>query len=104
MVFLRIFGTWFLLVAVIALVYDGTRTLASSDGLVVTALGEHWFRLHPSSLGLAQAAIERHVHPFLWDPVILTILQMPAWVVLGVIGLGLYLLGRKRKRIDIYSN
>ena len=71
---------------------------------MITALGEHWFKLHPASLNTAQAAVERHVNPTLWDPVIITILQMPAWAVFGVLGLLLYIGGRKRKRAGVYSN
>ena len=41
-------------------------------------VGEHWFALHPTSLQLLQPAIERHLTPFLWDPVMLTILTLPA--------------------------
>ena len=31
-----------------------------------------------------QPAIERHVAEWLWDPVVLTILTTPAWLVLGL--------------------
>lgn len=81
MIFLRIIGGWFLLAAVIALVYDGTKTLGSGDGeIVMTPLGQHWFNIHAASLNISQAAIERHVAPWLWDPVITSILTTPAWV------------------------
>ena len=61
--------------------------------------GPLWNALHPGSLQLAQPAIERHVHPVLWDPVILTVLLTPAFVVLGVPGVLLLLLtGRQRGR------
>jgi hypothetical protein len=41
-------------------------------------VGELWFMLHRDSLQLLQPAIERHLAPFLWDPVMLTILTLPA--------------------------
>jgi hypothetical protein len=58
------------------------------------ALGEWWFRLHPGSLQLAQPAIERHVSPALWDPVILTALEAPAALVALGAGAALLLAAR----------
>ncbi len=104
MLILRLLGVWLMLLAVVALVYDGTRMLADNGALVFTSLGEHWYSIHPQSLNTAQAGIERHVAPFLWDPVITTILLLPAWVVAGGIGALFYLLGYRRKRLNVYTN
>lgn len=61
--------------------------------------GALWWWLHPTSLQLAEPAIARHVHPVLWDPVMLTILLSPACLVLGVPGVLLLLVtGRRRGR------
>ena len=48
--------------------------------------GEFWFTLHVGSLNLAQAVIQRYIHPALWDPVIDGLLQWPAWSLLGAPG------------------
>lgn len=104
MLILRLTGVWLMLLAVVAVVYDGTRMLANNGEIAFTSLGEHWYSLHPSSLNLAQAAIERHVAPFLWDPVITTILLLPAWLVAGVLGALIYLLGYRRKRLEVFTN
>jgi hypothetical protein len=32
---------------------------------------------------LIQAFVQRHLHPFLWDPIITAALQWPAWSLLG---------------------
>jgi len=102
---LRVLGVWSLLVAMVALTIDATKSLASGEQQwVTTPLGEHWFTLHASSLNTAQAAIERYVYPFLWDPLILSLLQLPTWIVFGVLGLLLYRIGRRRRRIDVYDN
>ena len=64
----------------------------------IGALGEQWFRLHRESLGLLQAGTQRHIAPWLWDPVFQTILLCPGWLVFGVFGLVLrHLFRRKRK-------
>jgi len=93
-----------MLLAVVALVYDGTRILADDGRLVFTSLGEHWYSIDPASLNTAQAGIERHVAPFLWDPIISTILLTPAWIVAGILGALIYLLGYRHKKLDIYTN
>jgi len=104
MLILRLIGLWLMLLAVVALVYDGTRILADDGRLVFTSLGEHWYSIDPASLNTAQAGIERHVAPFLWDPIISTILLTPAWIVAGMLGALIYLLGYRRKKLDIYTN
>jgi hypothetical protein len=61
-------------------------------------MGKLWYQLSPGSLNLMQAVIERHVWKTLWDPIILTVLLQPVWLVLGIPGLLLALLARSRKR------
>jgi len=65
--------------------------------------GETWNDVHSNSLLLLQPAIERHVAVWLWDPVMLSILTSPTWLVLGVIGIILVLLGRKKKPLIGYA-
>jgi hypothetical protein len=65
-------------------------------GFALRALGQWWFFIHPDSLQLVQPAIERHVAPFLWDPVILSILQAPAAVLFAGLGACLLLLAARR--------
>ena len=100
---LRALGMLILLLAVVAIVVDGTKSLAASE-LIITSLGEQWFKLHAPSLSISQAAIERHVHPFLWDPVITALLRWPTWALLGVLGFVLYLFGRRKSRVRVFSN
>lgn len=81
----RVFGLWLVGAAVVGVVIDGTKSIAA-DKLVVTALGETWFTLSPSSLNQLQALVERNIHPILWDPVIQWILMLPNWAVIGALG------------------
>jgi len=62
----------------------------------LSALGTVWYSLHPGSLNLVQAVTERYLHPSLWDPVLLTYLRWPAVLDLGVPGVILLLLFRRR--------
>lgn len=99
---LRFIGLWLLAIAFVALIRDGTKTIAGS-AVTVTKLGADWYNFHPSSLLLLQPAIERHVAEWLWNPVIQTVLEQPAWLVLGILGAVLVLLGRKKKPLIGYA-
>ncbi len=62
------------------------------------ALGQLWFDLNRSSLNLVQAVVQRYIHPFLWDPIIVTILLCWAFAVLMVLGLLILALSHRRTR------
>jgi hypothetical protein len=63
----------------------------------LVVFGEIWFAVDPESLQLAQPAIERHLAPWLWDPVLVTILLLPASLTLIGLGLVLLLIGSFRR-------
>lgn len=100
---LRVIARPLLLLAVVALVYDGTRTLAGGSGLVITSLSDHWQSLHPASLQAFKTLLNG-LHPSLWDAGGQRIVKMPAWAVAGVIGLTLAWIGRKRRQLNVYVN
>ncbi len=62
------------------------------------ALGQLWFNLDRSSLNLVQAVVQRYIHPFLWDPIIVTVLLWWAFAVLMVLGLLILALSGRRAR------
>ena len=62
------------------------------------ALGELWYDLNRSSLNLVQAVVQRYIHPFLWDPIIVTVLLWWAFAVLMVLGLLILALSGRRTR------
>jgi DMSO/TMAO reductase YedYZ heme-binding membrane subunit len=98
----RVLGIWSLLAAAVILINDGTRSLTSGTW-ATTRLGEHWYNLHPASLNASQAGIERYVHTALWDPVIVSILHTPSWIIFGIVGVLLYWIGRRRRRRQGFS-
>ena len=99
---LRFLGLWILAAAFVALVIDGTRSIAA-NAPQITKLGKTWYDISPNSLVLLQPAVERHVGRWLWNPVIQTILERPTWLVLGVLGAILIVLGRKKKKLVGYG-
>ncbi len=59
--------------------------------------GQLWFDLDPASLNLVQAVIERYVWAPLWDPILSSLLQLPAVLVFAVPAGGLVLLCHWRR-------
>ena len=59
-------------------------------------LGLLWFNIDVDSLNLVQAVTQRYLFPELWDPVIVSILLLPAWLVFAVPGIILLILFRRR--------
>lgn len=92
----RFIALMLLAAAFAALVIDGAKSLSDST-LVLTPLGKTLFALFPTRFPLLQPAIERHVSPFLWDPVVVSILLAPTWAVAGLIGALLMRLTRRRR-------
>lgn len=94
-----------LLLAVIALVYDGTRSISTGNGsLIVTSVGEHWTAFAPTSLQNFQTTVRRRVHPALWDDGMARLLRVPSWLMFGAIGVGLAWAGRRRDEVRVFAN
>jgi hypothetical protein len=93
----RFLGYGLLAVAIIAGISDASSSIALSE-VRMAPLGKVWFDLSPESLNLAQAVVQRHIHPALWDPAIQEILTWPVWAVFAPLGLLLLWLGSPRRR------
>lgn len=103
MIFIRLFGLWLFLLALIALAVDSTKSLAANE-IIVTSFGEQWYELNQTSLKSFQIFIESYIHPFLWSSIIFNILTWPSWIVLSLMGMLIYWLGRKRQKTSIFIN
>jgi hypothetical protein len=95
---LRLIG-WLLIIAALFFVLSEAWAWHQTGTWRMIPTGQRWYDINRSSLLLIQPAIERHVARWLWSPVITTILQWPAWAVLGVPGIVLLLIGRRRRPI-----
>jgi hypothetical protein len=102
----RFVGLWLVAGALVALVVDGTKTIAAS-ALTLTPLGTAWFSISPSSLMASQEFVQRKVEAYtghwLWDPLIQWILMLPAWMVFGALGIWLIYAGRRRRLRPAYA-
>ncbi len=102
MVLLRWIGNLLLLAAAIALIYDLTPWLQGRP-LAFASLAADWKAVAPAWYQAAQEGLQ-HVHPALWNPMLLGVLRIPAWIGLGVAGGALFLLGLPRRRVNIFAN
>src|SRR5262245_64954852 len=74
--FFRFLAGVLLLIAVIAAVYDGTRSVAAG-ALVSTPLAEHWSKIAPGLLSATQSAVSRTTHPLVWELGMRKVLLVP---------------------------
>ncbi|WP_343564297.1 hypothetical protein [Kiloniella sp. b19] len=96
MMILRYTGLLFLLLAAASLAFDGISFLQGQP-FHLSLFGELWFRIHPFSLNLSQAVVERYITPSLWDGIITPVLLFPFVAVFGIFGSILYMLGRLKR-------
>ncbi len=91
----RALGLLLVAAGFVGLVIDGTRSIANGS-LMFTPFGEVAFRVLGERYLLLQPAIERHIHPLLWDPIVLNLTLLPASVIAFSLGVLLLWLGQKR--------
>ncbi len=98
---LRLIGWILLVLAVLAAGFEVSLAVGS-DGYRLVPFGEIWFRLDQilgtASLNISQAVVQRYVWAWLWEAVVQTILEFPAWAVFGVPGLVLLWIASSRRR------
>jgi hypothetical protein len=100
---LRFLGGLLLLLAAVILVADVTNARGNVVGGLWVSIAKHWASLAPTSLASSQKAIQS-TSGLLWDPVVKSLLALPAWAAFGGLGALLAWIGRRRRRIDIYVN
>jgi hypothetical protein len=81
----RLFG-WIIFLAGFSVLVRDVLVWIDTRHWAPIALGQFWYELNRSSLNLAQAIVQRYIHPFLWDPIIVTVLLCWAFPVLIVLG------------------
>lgn len=97
----RFLGLWILAAGFVFFVYDGTKSIAG-NAIHTTRLSDTWNIVHSTSLQQLQPAVERYAL-WLWDPVVVSVLSAPTWLVFGVLGALFILLGRKKKPLIGYA-
>jgi len=91
----RVIG-WIILLAGGAVLVRDLLVWIDTKHWAPIALGQLWYDFNRSSLNLVQAVVQRYIHPFLWDPIIVSALLCWAFAVLMVLGV-LLLVGFRRR-------
>jgi len=102
MILLRIFGYLLLFLAIAALGAEILMSVQAGEW-VSLAVGDVWAEIDRESIGLVQVGLERYVHPYLFDPILLNILLWPAWLVAGVPAILILLLARRRRQRRMFT-
>ncbi|MDF1721173.1 MAG: hypothetical protein P1U65_10905 [Minwuia sp.] len=102
MIFFRLLGYLLLFLAIAALGAEILTSVQAGEWIVLTA-GDVWAEIDRESIGLVQVGLERYVHPFLFDPLLLTVLLWPAWAVAGVPALLILVLARRRRQRRMFT-
>ena len=98
----RLLGLFALAAAFILVVYDGTKSIAGNQ-LYLTSVSTLWGLVHAASLAALKPAISPYAGGILWDPVAVSVLAAPGWVVFGVLGILFMVLGRPKKPLIGYE-
>lgn len=92
----RFIGFWLLAGGFVALIVDGTRSIAAS-AVVFTSAGDAWYAIAPANLERVEAAGKADM-PLLWNHAVAPLISLPAFLLLVVLGVVLMTLGRVRER------
>ncbi len=98
----RFVGLWILAAGFVALVRDGTKSIAG-NAVFTTKLADDWNNIHANSLESLKVLAERYAGSSGWEIVSTYVLAAPTWLVLGILGLILILIGRKKKALIGYG-
>ncbi|MGE3066859.1 MAG: hypothetical protein AB7K67_14825 [Hyphomicrobiaceae bacterium] len=70
----------------------------------MVSLGETWQGMAPASLQAARAAVQKSLHPAVWDYGVAGILKLPTWLFFALLGCLFAFIGRRRRRTNIFAN
>lgn len=92
---IKFIGIVALVAAIASAIIDLTKSIADSE-LVISALGQQWADFHTTSLQYLQVGIQRKLGiAWAWDVIFVPVLQMPGWLVFGILALLLLWAGRR---------
>ena len=101
---LRFLASLFALIAVVALVADATPALNGTGHFVAHSVMNYWTELAPASLTATRAQITALTAPWVWDPVLLSILGAPMSVLFGALAVVCGYFGRHREHMKLHVN
>lgn len=104
MAVLRFLASLFALVAVVALVVDATPAVNGTGPFVATSVAGRWHELAPASLQAARASVVHATAPWVWDNVLMGVMNQPTFALFGGLALVAGYFGRRRYKMQVYIN
>ncbi len=101
---LKVVGVVALLGAIVALTSDFTRWQTGGDGPLFQSLAAIMTAIAPATFEGLGKLVALKLHPLVWDPILVGLFHLPAWVVLFVIALLTAMAARERRQVDIFVN
>jgi len=102
---MRFLASLFALVAIIALVADLTPALNGTGLYEAHSVIGHWTELAPASLAATRTNISEMTFPWVWDPLLLSVLSFPMSALFGGLALVCGYFGRRRpEAMKVYIN
>jgi hypothetical protein len=101
---LRFLAALFALFALIAFAADVSRPMTTGQRLPAISLMQHLQALAPSLVAAIEKSVSRSIDPFVWDPILTSVLGLPASLIFVVLALVAGFAGRPRRRVRIFVN
>jgi hypothetical protein len=95
---LRFLAALFLLLAVVLFVAEMTQQGTHTS----TAI--HWQTISPSSFAALQQVVTQRLGAWAWDPIVTSILSLPAYMLFGGLALLCGIAGRRRRVVNVFVN
>ncbi len=104
MAVLRFLASIFALVAVVALVTDATPAFNGTGPFVASTIAGYWSEFAPASLAAARTSVSQATFPWVWDPLLMSLMDLPTFVLFGLLAILCGYLGRRRHQVKIHIN
>jgi len=101
---LKVVGVVALLGAIVVLTSDFTRWQTGEEGPLFQSLGAIMTAIAPTTFEGLGKLVALKLHPLVWDPILVGVLRLPAWVVLFILALATSMAARERRQVDIFVN
>jgi hypothetical protein len=101
---LRFLAALFSLLTLIAFAADISRPPVDGHSEGSISLLQHLQNLAPAFVAALERSVTHSIDPFFWDPVLTSILSLPATMIFLLLAIACGFLGRPRRRIRIFAN
>lgn len=101
---LRFLASLFALIAMVAFVADVTPALNGTGVFKAHSVIGYWTDLAPASLVATRANIDAMTFPWVWNPMILSVLGTPMSLLFGGLAVVCGYLGRRRMQLKVHVN